>query len=474
MSETTFSANHLQNCRIMDATLRISRNFDLTTRAFWIADRRAALYFADIFIKDSVMEKILEKLFALKEQDLRDCSEAREFSEKYVPYTEVSCQSQIRQAATQVLAGQLLLLIEGYAEGILIDLRDYPSRSVSEPEDERVLRGAHDGFVEAVKVNTALIRRRIRDTRLCVEALNIGTKSKTDIALCYMDGIADEKLVDRLRCKLQSIRIPSLSMGQESLAECLFRKQPWNPFPNVRYTERPDHAAAALLEGKMLVVVDNSPVAMILPTAIFDFMQETNEYYFSPVIGSFLRLVRILLFGSTLLLVPIWYLMVTHPAYMPEWLSFMAISKPNSIPLIWQLLLAELIIDGMRMASMNTPSALSNAFSIVGALIFGEFAVNASLVVQEVLLYMAFVSVATFVQNSFRLGYAFKLFRVLFLILSALFGVWGFIGGLALMLTILVSTQTFGGFRYLYPLVPFDSQALLRLLFRRSIHRQNS
>ena len=474
MAEERFTAEYGENCRRTEEALRLKQNFDIATRSFRIADRKACVYFVDVFTKDDVMEKILEKLLALTSRQMAEFSDAGDFAEHCIPYTEVSTQTDLHEAVVQVLSGQLLLLVEGFAEGVLIDLRDYPGRGVAEPEDERVLRGAHDGFTEAVKLNTALIRRRIRDTRLCMEALTVGEQSRTDVALCYMDGIADPQMVKRLRHDLHSICIPSLTMGQESLAECLFRKQPWNPFPNIRYTERPDHAAAALLEGKIVVAVDNSPVVMILPTAIFDFVQDTNEYYFPPLVGTFLRAVRVIIFMSTLFLVPVWYLFVTRPETMPDWLSFMKIQEPNNIPLFFQLLFVELIIDGVKIASLNTPSSLSNAFSIVGALILGEFAVNASLVVQEVLLYLAFVSVATFVQPSFRLGYAFKLFRIFFILLAAFFGWWGFAAGCVLFVLALVFTHTFGGYRYLYPLIPFNGQACLRLLFRRSVHHENS
>lgn len=474
MEHTVFTASYRENAEAMRRVLRLSSNFDLKERTFRIAGRPASLYFVDVFTKDDIMERLLERLMQLTPEELQAHPDARSLAETYIPYTEVSGETDLHKAAVQVLTGELLLIADGYAEGILIDLRDYPGRSVSEPEDERVLRGAHDGFVEAIKLNASLIRRRIRDPRFCCESIKIGSKSQTDVALCYMDGIADPALVRRLRHELSSIRIPSLSLGQESLAECLLTGQRWNPFPRIRYTERPDHAAAAVLEGRLVVIVDNSPVVMLLPTAIFDFVQDTNEYYFPPLVGTFLRFVRFVIFMATLLLVPVWYLLVTHPVSVPDWLSFIRIAEPNQVPLLFQLLLAELIIDGVKIASLNTPSSLSNAFGIVGALVLGEFAVNTDLFVQEVLMYMAFVAVATFVQPSFRLGYTFKLYRLLFLILSAAFGAYGLIGGVVLMLLNLCFTRTFGGYRYLYPLIPFNSQACWRLLFRRSLHKQNS
>ena len=356
----------------------------------------------------------------------------------------------------------------------MIDARTYPARSVGEPEDDKVLRGAHDGFVETLIFNTALIRRHIRDPRLTMEYVRIGRVSKTDVVICYMEGRAKPEQIGRVRDRLKSLNIRSLTMGQESLAECIIGRQWYNPFPKIRYTERPDCAAASVAEGRILVLVDNTPSVMILPTAIFDFVQDTNDYYFPPLVGTYLRLVRGLVFIATLFLTPIWFLLIQNPDSIPPWLDFVRIAEPNSVPILLQLLVIELIIDGLKLASLNTPGALNNAFGVVGALILGDFAVRSELFVPEVLLYMAFVAVSSFTQPSFELGYAFKLFRILFLILTALWGLWGFLGGVALMILTLVTTRTVSGHGYLSPLIPFHGHELLRLIVRRRISNDNS
>ena len=257
------------------------------------------------------------------------------------------------------------------------------------------------------------------------------------------------------------------------LNETLARGQWYNPFPKVRFTERPDAACAAIAEGRLILVVDNSPAAIILPTSVFDFVQDTNDYYFPPLVGSYLRFVRNTVFLTTLFLTPLWYWLIRHPEVAPDWLSFALIREPNRVPIIVQLLIAELIVDGLKLASLNTPNALSNAFGLIGGLILGEFAVNVELFVEQVLLCMAFVAVANFTQPNFELGYAFKLFRLLFLILIALFDGWGLLGGVLLMLLLMVTTRTPTGRGYLYPLIPFNGDALHRLLLRRPVHRDN-
>ena len=256
-------------------------------------------------------------------------------------------------------------------------------------------------------------------------------------------------------------------MGHASLAECLIRKKWYDPFPKIRYTERPDSAAAQLLEGSVIIICDNSPSVMVLPTSIFDFMQETNDFYFPPLTGSYIRIVRHAVFWMALYLVPLWYLLITHQQFVPGWLEFIVPRETGRLPIIAQLLLAEFIIDGLRMASLNTPNMLSNSLSVVGGLILGDFAVSIGWLIPEVILYMAFVAIANFTQRSYELGYAFKFMRIVLLILTALFGLWGFSGGTLLTVYLVASNKTVNGKRsYLYPLIPFDAKAFKSLFVR--------
>lgn len=462
------------NLRTLDGLLRINESFDIVGREFTTGSRRAKLYFIDGFAKDEVMEKILEYLMGLSPGDTEPAEDASQYCERFITYVEADLSDQCGDIVTGVLSGTLALLIEGYAQAIMIDARTYPARSVAEPDDDRVLRGSRDGFVETLVHNTALIRRRVRDPALTMEILTVGQKSKIDVVLCYMKGAADEKFLSTIRKKIGDITIGALTMSQESLAECLVRPRWYNPFPRVRYTERPDAATASVFEGSILVLVDNSPSVMILPASLFDFVQDTNDYYFPPLVGTYLRLVRIAVFLLTLLLTPVWYLLVKNPQLIPGWLEFIQVQEPNGVPLIVQLLIIEFIIDGLKLASLNTPSVLSNSFSVVGALILGDFAVKARWFVPEVVLYMAFVAIANFTQPSFELGYALKLYRVLILILTALFNYWGFAAGVLIMLLTAAGTKTATGRGYLYPLIPFHPKALLSLLVRQPISHRNS
>lgn len=471
--ENVFVPNYDKTVAELDAAFRLKASFDLLGREVKVGSRRARLYLVDGFCKDDLMEKIMAYFMKATDDVIQGLADTRAFADTYVPYVETDVVAKRVEFITAVLSGAVGMIVEGFTEAIVIDARTYPSRSVDEPENDRVLRGAHDGFVETIVFNTALIRRRIRDTALTMEAHSAGEKAKTDIVICYMDGKAKPELLDVVRKKIDGIRINSLSMSQQSLIECLVPKQRYNPFPKVRYTERPDAAAASVLEGSIVILTDNSPAAMIIPTGIFDFLQDTNDYYMSPFVGSYMRIVRMIIFALTLLLIPVWYLLTKNPDHIPQWLDFIRIEEPNSVPVLVQLLIVELVIDAMRLASINTPNALSSSFGVIGALVLGEFAVSAGWFVPEVVLYMAFVALSNFAQPSFELGYAFKILRVVLIILVPFFDLWGLIGGVVLIALLLATTKTVTGQCYLYPLIPFNGPALLGLLIRRPISNKN-
>ena len=459
---------------MLDNVLRLKDSFDIVGRDLKFDKRNAKLYFVDGFCKDEIMVKIMSYFMKAEEKEIKNLKTTRDFANKFVPYVETDVTAKVEDFVKSVLSGAIGMIVEGYPEAIIIDARTYPVRSVGEPDNDKVLRGPHDGFVETLVFNTALIRRRIRDTNLTMEIHSVGKKSQTDVVICFMKGRVNEKMLNALRKKIDSITINSLSMSQQSLIDCLVPKQWFNPFPKVRYTERPDAVAASILEGSMVVITDNSPAAMIIPSGIFDFLQDTNDYYMSPVIGSYMRIIRMAIFGMTMLLVPIWLLLIQNPEYIPEWLNFIKIEEPNTVPIVAQLFIVEIVIDAMRLASINTPQSLSSSFGVIGALVLGEFAVSAGWFVAEVVLYMAFVALTNFTQPSFELGYAFKLFRMMLIALIALFNLWGFIAGIIIIVVEIAVTKTVTGQCYLYPLIPFNGRALTSLLLRKPINNKNN
>ena len=348
----------------------------------------------------------------------------------------------------------------------MIDARTYPARSVGEPEKDKVLRGSKDGFVETIVFNTALIRRRIRSTQLRMEMLQAGKTSHTDIVLCYMEDRVDHQFLEKIRNRIQNLQVDALTLNQESLAECLYQGRWWNPFPKFRFSERPDTAAAQVLEGNIIILVDNSPSALITPTSLFDVLEESDDYYFPQITVTYLRLSRLLIAIVTYFLTPTFLLLMEYPHWIPKGFEFIAVRDTVYIPLIWQLLLLELAIDGLKLAAVNTPNMLSTPLSVMAALVLGEFSVKSGWFNSEVMLYMAFVAVANYTQNSLELGYALKFMRIINLVLTAIFGVWGYVGGIVILAVSLLFNRTVSNRSYLYPLVPFHGKQLMHQLFR--------
>lgn len=459
-------------CAQLDDLLGVGRSFDMVSRELYVGGRRAKMWVVNGYAKDMLLERAVEKLQEVETLD--GISGVDELLRRYITVCDAGTSRDRMQAVTDVFAGKTLLIIDGFSGGILLDAKTFPTRSVQEPDAGKVLRGSHDGFVESIMENAALLRRRIRDPALTLERIRLGGRSQCDVALCYMEGRADAKTLSQLREKLRRIDLRSVSMSQETIAEAIAPKQWYNPFPKVRYTERPDTAAACIMEGSIILMVDTSPSVMILPTAFFDFTQEANEFYFPPLIGTYLRLLRIIVFFISLFITPAWYLMVSEPGRLPGWLDFLSSPEPVSLSLLSQLLVVEFLIDVLKLASLNTPDSLSNSFSMLGALILGDFAVQAGWLGPEVLVYMAFVSVAGFAQPSYELGYSFKLLRVVLLLITAAFDVWGFCLGVLGITVLLATTKPVAGRGYLYPLIPFNAKALRRLFFREPISRDNT
>ena len=461
------SKDYQENVALLDRLLRVKENFDIIKKPLAMGRDELTFYYIDGFVKDGVMQKMM--IYFLSVGKLGEGADAAEtFLNAHVPYVETELCESVDTLTQMMLSGAVVMLGSSFGDrAILIDARTYPARETSEPQNDRVMLGARDGFVETLIFNTALIRRRIRDTSLTMKYITVGEKSRTDVVLCYMSDRADGAFVNYISKKLTSIKTEALSMGHQSLSECLIRSRWYNPFPKIRTTERPDAAAAQLLEGSVMIIVDNSPEVMILPTSIFDFMQETNDYYFPPLTGTFLRLVRQVIMWLTLFMTPVWFLLVKNPQLVPGFLAFTIPETTGKIPILAQLLLTEFVIDGLRMASMNTPDMLSNSLSVVGGLILGDFAIGIGWLIPEVILYMAFVSIANFSQRNYELGYAFKFLRILLLIFTAIFNVWGFAIGVAVVILLIASNKTVNGKRsYLYPVIPFSWQAFKALFFR--------
>lgn len=459
-----FSQNLKDNITYLHEKLNVQTNFDVVYRVIHIGGREACLYFIDGFTKDDSLLKILQAFSTIKPESMPE--DAHAFSKQYLPYGEIGLLTNDTDMITQLLSGVSCLFIDGYDKCLTIDCRTYPSRGVSEPEKDKVLRGSRDGFVETLIFNTALIRRRIRDPKLTMEIMSTGESSHTDIAICYMENRVDKQLLAKIKERIQNLKVDALTMNQESLAECLFPYKWFNPFPKFKFSERPDTAAASVLEGNVIILVDNSPSAMILPSSVFDIIEEADDYYFPPITGTYLRLSRMTISILSLMLTPTWLLLMQNPGYIPDWLAFIRVSDPLNVPLIWQLLILEFAIDGLRLAAVNTPSMLTTPLSVIAGIVLGEYAVKSGWFNSETMLYMAFVTISNYSQASFELGYAMKFMRIIILILTSIINIWGYAIGTILTICAIVFNRTIAGKSYIYPLIPFSLSELKKRFLR--------
>ncbi len=469
-----FTGNYREDRAAVRKILQPDISFDLVTRDVIIGERQASLYFVDGFIKDGVFEKVFQYLLDLTPEKVNLAKDMDGFASRYMPYVEAATEPDVDNAVTAVLSGQTMLLLEGFQEALIIDARTYPSRGVTEPDKDRVLRGSREGYTETMVTNTSMLRRRIRDPKLRIEHQMVGSGTKLDVAVCYLEGQADEKLVRSIQRKLSEIKVHGLSMTQEGIAEALIPYKWINPLPKIKYTERPDYTAACVMEGRVAIIMDNSPTAILLPANFSDFFKEADDYYFPPVTASYLKIIRLLISALTVFMTPLFFYFIRHPNLLPDCLSFIALAEPEKTTMapLAQFLLLELIIDVLRLASTNTPSMMSNALGIIGGLLLSEFSIQGGWFAPEIILYMAFVSIASYAQPSFEMGYAFKFFRIIVLLLTAWVGLWGYFGGIVFFFLTVLCTKTVTGKGYFYPVIPFNARDFRKLFIRRKLKNQ--
>lgn len=462
------SKNLQDNINNIKKLLPIEKSFDICERKIKIGNTDAYLVFIDGFAKDEILLYIIETLQLLNIEET-NITNLQTFIESHIGYIEVETSSDLESMQNFILSGMAGIFIEGQNEGILLDTRTYPVRGTSEPELEKVTRGSRDGFVETIIFNTALIRRRIRDSRLIYEMKTVGKRSKTDVAIAYIEDLVDENLLKNIKKRIDEIQVESLVMGEKSLEELIIKKKWYNPLPQARFTERPDVAAAHLLEGHIILIVDTSPSVILLPTTLFHFTQHSEDYYQNPLVGTYVRWIRFFTMITSLVLTPIWLLFLFYSNSIPDALSFIIPSEMGNIPIIIQLILLEIGLDTLRIASIHTPSTLSTSLGIIGGLMLSELAIKSGWVIPESVFLMAVVGIGTFASPSVEFALAIRIFRFFLLIATGLFNLYGFIIGLIIVLGIIYNTKTFSGIKYTWPLIPFNRKALSHILFRYPI-----
>lgn len=463
-------SHYSKNIDYLKKELGYGKSFDVIHLDLEYAGRNMGLFTIDGFTKDKIILHMMKLLSKLKPEQLEP-DPLEKLMKTYLPYIELSKERDLDEAVFFVLSGASCLVVEGADEVVIVDARTYPVRSPEEPELERVVRGPRDGFVETLIFNTALTRRRVRDNSLRMEYLRIGKRSKTDICLSFIDDIADPHIVKRIRHSLQKIETDGLAMGEKTVEEFLTGRS-WNPYLTFRYTERPDTAAAHLFEGHVLVMVDGSPSVIITPATFWGSLQYPEEYRQRPVVGIYLRFIRYFSVLASIILLPLWFLLVTHPDLLPDGMAFIGPKEEGNVPLFLQVLLIEFGMDMLRMATIHTPKEMGSALGLIAAVLIGQMAVEVGLFTNEVILYLSIAAIGAFATPYYELALANRLFRLVLLVLVAVFGVPGFMIGITFWVLFLTRLKSFN-IPYLWPILPFSPRSAWDVLIRKAVPLQN-
>ena len=458
------------NIRYLKDLLGVGETFDIIFREYMVGRKRAASFSINAMTNDILISNVLGDITLFKQEDLTINTLKKIFYSR-ATHLQAKLLDNFPDAVTSLLSGEMLFFIDGEAQILVMDARSYPVRAPSESNIEKVTRGSRDSFVETIVFNTALIRRRLRDPDLRFAIVKVGTRSRTDVAVCYIRDITNPRLVKKVRDSLEGIDTDGVPMAEKAIEEYIVPGNRWNPLPRVRYTERPDVAVTHLLEGHICIIVDTSPNVMILPATLWHHVQHAEEYRQNVLTGSFLRLIRLSGIAFSLLLPPLWLAVVLQPHLLPETLTFLGPRESGIIPLGIQFILAEIGLELVRMATVHVPSAQSTALGFIGAFMLGEFATKVGLFGNETIFYMAVAVVGTFATPSVELAMAVRIFRMALVVLVSIFKLPGLLGGLVALFILLLSTRSFD-VPYLWPLIPFNFKALQDVVFRLPIPRK--
>lgn len=444
----------------------IQKSYDIITRELYLGEIKAYWIGINGFCDNEILLKILSDLqnprYA-KDQKIRDLGR---FMASRIGYVQTEQARDYDTIVKEVLSGASALIVDGFDSAIILDTRSYPARGIEEPDAERVTRGAKDGFVETLVFNTCLIRRRIRNPKLTFSVKTVGRDSKTDVAIAYVDGLADQKLLDKLTNAIDSLPISALTMGAKSLEELLIPKSRLHPLPQIRYTERPDVACSFLLEGYILVLVDNSPTAMVFPCNLFQFTQNPDDYYQNSSIGNYFRVMRFVCIFLSIFLMPLFLLLGIHNITLPGGFQIVTSTDHTTLQMCLYVLIIELGLDLFNYSSSLAPGGYSHSLGLIGGLLIGQIAVDLHWLSIEALFYGAATMLASICISSKELSDALRLYRLFLILMTELLDVWGFGIATVLILLSIATTRTFSGNSYLWPLIPLDLPALHTLLVR--------
>ncbi|MFR7590567.1 MAG: spore germination protein [Longibaculum sp.] len=416
-------------------------SYDLKQRILQFRGRQIYLYFLASLSNDTLISRLVEGIENNQGQDLENCLNMGD--------VEIVKTNDIQNIQYALMCGNCALF-DGETTYVM-DTKNYPNRSIEEPETEKSVRGAKDGFNESILNNTGLIRRRIKSVELCFHKETIGTHNPMDIAVAYLQDKVDRQVLEQVLSRIQEIHAQELIMSDRAIEELLL-DQSYNPFPLVRYSERPDIVATHIQHGYIAIICDTSSSVLMLPTTLFEILEHVEEHRQTPLIGTFIRLIRLSAVILSIYLVPIWALIVSFMKW--DWTFFV------------QIILVELSIELLRIATIHTPESISNAMGLIAALLLGQFAIDLGFFSEEILLFCAVGSIGGFATPNYELSLTNKYIKVMMILSIMFFNIFGFVIFNICFWIYLARLKPFG-MSYLYPLFPLDIKQLGQFLIRK-------
>ncbi|WP_245308270.1 spore germination protein [Halalkalibacter urbisdiaboli] len=448
---------------------------DLQKKEFIIGDLNldAALIYLNEMVNDTVIDKsILAPLIGkqldkhLSNHEERECPSLSELAKSKI-YASVKKEVQtFQEAIDSILNGDTVLLLDQCEHAVVLSTSGGTKRSIDEPQTEPVIRGPRDGFVESIGVNIALVRRRIKDPMLRMQSMNIGQRSKTSVAIAYIEGIVKDGLVDEVLERLKRIKIDAIL--ESGYIEELIDDAPTSPFITVQGTERPDKVASGIYEGRVAIFVDNTPFVLLVPTHFWQFLDASDDHYSHYWMGTFFRIIRYLAFMISLSLPSLYVMLIRfHQEMLPTPLAITIAAGREVVPLpvVLEALVMEFAFELMREAGLRMPKPIGQAVSIVGSLIIGQAAVEAGLVSPAMVIIVATTGIASFVIPNYAASFSVRLLRFPLLLASGALGLLGFSVVFVVLLIHAISLRSFGE-PYLSPVMPLNSTELKDSLLR--------
>ncbi|ULL18557.1 spore germination protein [Paenibacillus sp. H1-7] len=425
---------------------------------------------AIVYLRGMVDLKVLQEdvLKVLFRMDAADADEFRMqlFDRKQLSISDFRWLSTLSDGIASVLDSKVILLVDGEHTIIELPMAKHEKRAIDEPPNEPGIRGPREAFIEDLSTNLTLIRRRLKTSKFKTENMRVGALSKTRVVIAYIDGLCKPELLEEVKYRLSKIEIDGV-LGSSVVEEYL-DDTPFSPFPQLQYTERPDIMAAALLEGRVAIIVDGSPIALIAPVTLMMLLQSSEDYYQRFVASTWIRWIRyVFLFVS--LLLPSTYVAITtfHPEIIPSKLLLTVMSSREIVPFpaLIEAFIMEISFEALREAAIRIPKSIGQAVSIIGALIIGTAAVEAGIVSAAMVIIVSLTGIASFISPHYDLGLSFRLLRFPIMILAGLFGLFGIACSLLFLYIHLINLRSFG-VAYLSPITPFVPSDLKDTLVR--------